>query len=318
MFVAIFVLLFVVGLVIKYIWWFIGAAALVGLFFVGRAVARKVEERRELQAELEAERKFDLQRRIERQHRWTMTGDSRAIYGPDGAAATHAVTPPLPGDRDAAQQDDSPIAQMADTSDELDALLRDKPRAWPQALFASILVQRTSPLLPRLRDSELGFTPPATTRIDTAWQFGLTVIGLIDEMLTAAEQLERFMTAPAFMAAFAGGPEDSEPDAEAIKHIAHRTMDYHERFLDLSEQCRAISAPSQYSDILADCARLLHIPLQSYREFTAEFVDVVEALPRVLQHATGPIDLGNLGLYIKIDDKLQSRIYRRLDAISRS
>ncbi|ORV35597.1 hypothetical protein AWC01_18340 [Mycobacterium doricum] len=54
--VAIFVLLFVIGLVIKYIRWFVGAAALVGLFFVGRAVARKVEERRELEAESAAER----------------------------------------------------------------------------------------------------------------------------------------------------------------------------------------------------------------------------------------------------------------------
>lgn len=318
MFVAIFALLFVVGLVITYIWWFVGAAALAGMFYAGRAVARKVEERRVLEAELEAERKFDLQRSTERQHRWMMTGDSRAIYGPEGEAFTQAVTPPPSEGKGPAAQTDSPIAQLAATPGELEALMRDKPQGWPHALFASILVQRNTPLLARLRDSELGFTPSATTRIDMAWDVGHRVVGLIDEMLTTAEQLERFMAAPAFMAAFNDRPDGANPDAEAIGHIAHRTMDYHERFLELSERCRALSAPSRYSDILADCARLLNIPLQSYREFIAEFVDLIEALPRVLGHATGDIDLGSLGLYIKIDDRLQSRIYKRLDAITRS
>lgn len=314
---AIVVLLLVVGVVIKYIWWFVGAAVLIALFFVGRAVVRGAEERREIEADLAAERQFDLQRSTERQHRWMMMGDSRAVYGPDGVSTTHSFVPPLPME-DAPAQDDQPIAVLAATAAELDALVAEKPQGWPQALFASVLVQRTAPLLPRLRDSELGFTPPATTRIDTAWQFERTVIGLIDEMQATAEQLHRFMMAPAFMAAFAHGPGDSAPDAEAITHIAHRTMDYQERFLELSERCRAISAPAEYSDILADCARLLHIPLQSCREFTADFVDVVDALPRVLRHATGTVDLGNLGLYIRIDDTLQSRIYKRLEAIRQS
>lgn len=43
---AIFVLLFVVGLVIKYIRWFVGAAALVGMFFVGRAARLRRGESR--------------------------------------------------------------------------------------------------------------------------------------------------------------------------------------------------------------------------------------------------------------------------------
>lgn len=314
MFVAIFALLFVIGLVIKYIWWFVGAAALVGMFFAGRAVARKIEAHRELEAELAAEREFDLRRRTERQHRWMVTGDSRAIYGPEGAPAM----PALSEGQDPAGQCDSPIAQLAATSAELDALIADKPQGWPHALFASILVQRTTPLAARLRDSELGFTPSTTTRIDLAWDLNRRVVGLLDEMLTTAEQLVRFMGAPAFMAAFNDRPDGESPDAEAITHIAHRTMDYHERFLALSERCRGLSAPSRYSDILADCAQLLDIPLQSYREFIAEYVDIIKALPRVLGHATGDIDLGSLGLYMKIDDRLQSRIYRRLDAITQS
>jgi hypothetical protein len=69
-------------------------------------------------------------------------------------------------------------------------------------------------------------------------------------------------------------------------------MDYLERFLELSERCRALPVRSEHVDIVADCARMLDDPLASYREFIADFVDIIEALPRVLKHATGPVDMG--------------------------
>ncbi|MDZ4235593.1 MAG: hypothetical protein U1C73_17955, partial [Dietzia sp.] len=49
-----------------------------------------------------------------------------------------------------------------------------------------------------------------------------------------------------------------------------------------------------------------------------DFVDIIEALPRVLKHATGPVDIGALGMYLKVDDKRHSRILKRLDAIKQS
>ncbi|PRC49877.1 hypothetical protein C6A85_72465, partial [Mycobacterium sp. ITM-2017-0098] len=109
------------------------------------AIVRQLEKERQLEAEQEADRKFELTRRAERQRRWTLIGDERAIHGQDGAAARRRVAE----DDDEAAQDDSPIAQLATTTAELDALIRDQPQAWPQALFASILVQRLDPLLPR-------------------------------------------------------------------------------------------------------------------------------------------------------------------------
>jgi len=314
-FAAVFVLLLAIGLVIQYFWWIAGAGALVGLFFGGRALARTMRERRELAEEREAA----LKRRADRQHRWMLTGDSRGVYGRDGAAAMREMAQPsLPDGNDEAAQDSGPIARMAATADELAALERDKPRAWQYTLFTSILVQRTTPLLPRLRDSELAFALAATTRVDTGSELGRILVGLIDELLATANQLDSFMAAPAFMASFGDPADDSATDPEAIKHIAHRTMDYHERFLGLSERCRGLSVPSQYADVLTDCAQLLDIPLQSYREFIGELVDVVEALPQVLQHATGVVHLGAVALEIDIDDQLRSRFFKRLEVISRS
>jgi hypothetical protein len=91
-FAAVFVLFLVVGLIIKYFWWIAGAAALVGAFFAIRAIVRKAEQRR-LAA---AERDEELARRAEQQHRWTLRGDSRGVYGPAGAKAMRSVSPTPP------------------------------------------------------------------------------------------------------------------------------------------------------------------------------------------------------------------------------
>ncbi|ANI38128.1 hypothetical protein [Mycolicibacterium vaccae] len=313
-FCAILLLLLAVGFVIKYIWWFVGGAVLVGVSVAVYRLAQKRGEQRRLEADEAADREFERIRRAERHKRWTLIGDQRAVYGEDGAAAMRKITDGPEMDEEPGP-DASAVAQVATTPQELDALVRDKPKAWEQALYVSVLVQRVAPLQSRLRDSELGFTAPTSTGALSPAHLASTVVTLIDEMIATAEHLQGFMTAPAFMAAFTG-KDDTGADPEAIKHIAHRTMDYLERFLELSERCRALPVRSGHVDIVADCARMLDDPLASYREFIADFVDVIEALPKVLKHATGPVDMGSLGLYLKIDDKRHSRILKRLDAIT--
>ncbi|BDX32217.1 hypothetical protein TUM20985_27640 [Mycobacterium antarcticum] len=305
-----FLLLLAIGFVIKYIWWIVGAAALVGLCFAGRALVRYMEVRRELAAE----RQRDLKLRADRQHRWTIAGDSRGVYGAEGASAMQVVSPPpvMPPTKD--DDDDPPaVATMAATGGELAALAEQTPSGWEWALFTSVLVQRQNTVLPRLRDSELGFTSPTTTRVYSGAELEPLLLGLIDEMVSTARQAERFMAAPAFMDSF--GANGSSGDAEAITHIAHRLMDYHERFLTLSESCRRISAPSYFDNVVADCGRLLNRPLEGYRDFIAELVDVIESLPKFLPHAIGNVDLGSIALDIDIDDA--PRVLKRLRTLSR-
>jgi hypothetical protein len=97
-FALVFIVLLVIGLSIKYFWWIAGAAALVGGFFAERAIVRRADQRR-LEA---AERDQELARRAEQQHRWTLRGDSRGVYGPAGAQAVRSVsrTPPELGTSD--------------------------------------------------------------------------------------------------------------------------------------------------------------------------------------------------------------------------
>ncbi len=63
-FAAVFLLLLMIGFVIKFIWWVAGAAALVGLFFVGRYLVRQAQERRELAADREIDLKLQADRQL--------------------------------------------------------------------------------------------------------------------------------------------------------------------------------------------------------------------------------------------------------------
>ena len=88
--------LFIIGLIIKFIWWIIGAAALVGLFYLVRAILRADARQRAAVAQ----RLNELAARADQQHNWVMQGDDRGIYGPQGAdlmnyiAHPGAVAPP--------------------------------------------------------------------------------------------------------------------------------------------------------------------------------------------------------------------------------
>jgi hypothetical protein len=84
---AVFGLLLIIGLIIKFIWWILGAAALVGLFFLARAIARWYAER---EAE-NARHRAALAARADRQHYWVLHGDDRGIYGVEGAELMRQV-----------------------------------------------------------------------------------------------------------------------------------------------------------------------------------------------------------------------------------
>jgi hypothetical protein len=81
----------VIWVIVKLFWWLIGAAALVGLFFLARAIARASSRR----AELKAARRAAVAARADQQHKWVLQGDDRGIYGVEGAELMHYIYPAL-------------------------------------------------------------------------------------------------------------------------------------------------------------------------------------------------------------------------------
>jgi hypothetical protein len=84
-------LLFLIAIVIKFIWWILGAAVLLGLFFLGGAIVRWYSKR-----SAEYARYWDaLAARADEQHSWVLQGDDRGIYGIEGAELMHVLYPAL-------------------------------------------------------------------------------------------------------------------------------------------------------------------------------------------------------------------------------
>ncbi len=75
--VPLFGMMMLVALIIRLIWWILGAAALYLLFRVARAQLRAAQASRESQARRAAQ----VAARAEQQHGWVLRGDDRGVYG---------------------------------------------------------------------------------------------------------------------------------------------------------------------------------------------------------------------------------------------
>ena len=111
----------------------------------------------------------------------------------------------------------------------------------------------------------------------------------IEEIVALVGQVESFMLTPAFVDVFGEPGDEATADGDGIVHTANRLRDYHERFLELSERCRNVSAPSQYSELVRDVTKFADIPLQGYRTFIDDFVTRVNEMPEMLRYARGRV-----------------------------
>lgn len=307
---AAFGLVLLLGFVIDYFWWILGAIAVTAALYGLAQWLQRLERERDEAQQLARQREKDLRIRADRQLRWELIGDDRGVYGADGAAPMRRVT----ADSRLEGGDDGPIATLARTPEEIVALRTEKTREWHWALFASILVQRRQSVASRLRDSALGYVPPDAIRVRNGDLLVDRLYSVVDRMLETLRQIDAFLSAPEFMGAF--GDTTTDADADAVEHVANRLMDYHLRLLELSEECRSLSTLSAYSDAVRDCARLVHQPLDGFKAFINEFVALVEAFPRILEHATGNVDLGGIALELDVDYQLLSRLTDRMLEIS--
>ncbi|MBS9535481.1 hypothetical protein KIH27_17995 [Mycobacterium sp. M1] len=267
--------------------WAVTIGVVAALSFAGFALLPRLARRRAIAA-----RDRDaLRERADRQNRWALRGDSRGLYGPDGAELMRRIAEPIPGKPAVDTDADVQVAAVAYTPEDLATLLADRPACWRYAVFASVLVQRRAALQPRLRDQELGYAPPSGGRLRVGFELGRYLYDLLEQMLALVEQAEVLMLSPGFTRMFGDPRDEDTADADAIVHAANRLMDLHERILGLAEKCRGVNAPIEHADVVRDCARVLDAPLEGYRRFVDEFVSRVGEMAEMLPHARGTIEL---------------------------
>jgi hypothetical protein len=82
--------LFLIGLIIKFIWWIIGALAVVAACYLIRAVVRQSNAA----TAVRHQRMAEIAARADQQHNWVMQGDDRGLYGPDCAPLMRFIEGP--------------------------------------------------------------------------------------------------------------------------------------------------------------------------------------------------------------------------------
>ena len=74
-------ILVLIALIIHFIWWILGALALVAAYYLTREAVRAVKRRR---AERDAHYAA-VCARADQQHTWALSGDDRGVFGVEGA-----------------------------------------------------------------------------------------------------------------------------------------------------------------------------------------------------------------------------------------
>jgi hypothetical protein len=96
-----------------------------------------------------------------------------------------------------------------------------------------------------------------------------------------------------------------------------RLMDFYERFLVLSERARGLAAPSDYGDLLNNCAHLPDTSLDAFHNFIDRFVERVAEMPAILIAAGGgEVEGEPIVLDIKSDDELLETVIQQLRDIA--
>lgn len=259
----------------------------------------------------------ELLDRAEQQHRWAARGDSRGVYGSEGADLMRAVPPEPPAPRQPPGPD-LPVAEVVRTEAELTKLLADRLPNWRYAAFVSVLVQRRDAVASRLRDARMGFSVPTGPVLSTRDETSLFFTDRLEELSDLVGGVEAVMLTAAFQQVF-GDPHDGDSaDADGIVHAGHRLMDYHDRAVSLSERCRAVRVPYDCRDLQEDFVLLTAVPLDGFATFIDVFSQRVLEMADVARYATGDVQLDTVELRITDDDEVLDRISARLQQISRS
>lgn len=289
-------------------WWLLVTAAIGGAIAGSRPALEMARD----QIERSRRRRSEISSRAELQNRWVLEGDNRGVYGATGAALMRHISP-LPD----LEPHETEAAAVVYTADALKKLLTDKLPGWRSAAFASVVVQRQSAVAARLLDVEIGYAPMHREPVYGAQHLHAILHRLLAAMVENMNKVEALMKAPSFTTVFAPGSLEDTGRAEDIVHMAHRLMDYHERYLIIVEQCLALDVSPAHTDLQRDCARYLAIPLNGFRPFVNDMVERMAEMGEVQRWARAPIELPPVYLGLDDDDKLRKRVFRGLKTLGR-
>ncbi len=125
-------------------------------------------------------------------------------------------------------------------------------------------------------------------------------------------QMNGFILTDAFKSVFGTEDDESAADPEGIVHATTRLMDFYDRYLQLAQRVRGVSAPARFINALDTCARLVDEPLAGMEDFIEDYVAIVESMPARLLAAEGQNITEPVVIRIHVDSELLEELIRQL------
>ncbi|MCV7261125.1 hypothetical protein [Mycobacterium shimoidei] len=207
------------------------------------------------------------------------------------------------------------IAEIADTPEGVERLIRDKPLFWEWAVFASTLLQRKEKLQLEIRKHRIGYAPPSGQRITNVDELSDLVGATTREVGRRVHDMDQYLRSPTFKAVL--GIDDSEPDPDGIIAAAETLMEFYAANLRLAQRVRGASAPDKFAKVIEDTTHLVDRSIAGVDRFITELVGTLELLPSLAIASGGDAHFHEIPFTLHMDNALLARIIARLYRLRR-
>lgn len=194
------------------------------------------------------------------------------------------------------------------------ALLRERPPGWEYLLYAGELLRERQRLEYKYLDDLLRYSPRSGPPLDGQAAFDRLKAAFADA-LALAHSLMRFFDEAIHRRAF--GEPGEEGDEILIRHLACRTIEGYEQFIDWARELRGKRVPTEFHQSYQLAADLMRQPVEQIRSFVDEVVVEMDSLSERLQAADEgePVTI-TLTLTLTIDEEAQRAYEGELERLA--
>jgi hypothetical protein len=190
--------------------------------------------------------------------------------------------------------------KVAQTKEELRALIAQRTPVWEYVLYASVLYQGRKDLAPLIRDHALGYAPSSDRRVSYYGEANQVVHDMYNDLLRFIDDFNRLLSEEAQRAAFGAPGEPGDPDL--IIHLGERFMSTYKQLLDIATDLRSIRTSQEFAQLLRLAANVVSRPLADIDHYIDTFVPMINDLQEKIVNGETP-DSIQLVVHVGLDDE---------------
>lgn len=197
------------------------------------------------------------------------------------------------------------------TPDEFTTILREEPDGWEYLLYAGKLLVGMRDLEDEYRDHLIGYAP-LTGEPLSAWASIERLQAAFPDALALVDPMHRLFAAETVQNAM--GRLGEPGDADAIEHLANRTIAMYRSWMDWGKALRAARVPAEFQRAFHLAADFMRQPVEEMRMYVRKVVEFADSLERLLNEDE-PVKV-TLELVVSLDEAVEEEFsleLRRLE-----